>query len=99
MITGISLPLLSSIFANITQVFITLETFFLRIAMLPDASILARWDQNPHLRRMFIERLIDVAFIVRSIGSTGKQSLFNLCQHLFYNSRITSAIARQHSHL
>ncbi len=45
-IAGIILPLLPSVFANVTQVLISLETFLLRVAMLPDVRILARWDQN-----------------------------------------------------
>src|SRR6266496_1291612 len=65
-------------FANVTQVFISLEALLLRVAMLPDASILARWNQNLHFRRVRLEHLIDSAFIVRSICRTRKKSWFDL---------------------
>lgn len=42
MVAGLLLPLLSSMLANVTQVFISLETFLFRAAMLPDMCILAR---------------------------------------------------------
>ena len=48
---------------------------------------------------MFIERFIDIALIVRSVGSTGKQGLFDWCQHLFYNNRITGASTGERRHL
>src|SRR6266498_5277605 len=86
-------------FANVTQVFISLEALLLRVAMLPDASILARWNQNLHFRRVRLEHLIDSAFIVRSVCRTRKKSWFDLFQHLLHDRIITHAVLRQHRYL
>jgi len=85
--------------ANVTQVLISLKTFFVRVRMLPDACILARRDQNLNLWRMHIERIIDTAFIVRSVCCTGKKGLFDLFQHFLHDCIIAGAILCQNHYL
>ena len=46
--------------------------------MLPDPRILARRNQDRHIRRMRVEAVIHLAFIVGSIGRKIKDGLLNL---------------------
>jgi len=81
------------VLANITQVFISLETFFLGVAVLPDMCVLTGRDQNLNFGRMCIEHIIDLAFVICSIGCTGKQSLFDLLRyHIFHDSIVADAV-------
>ena len=63
--------------------------------MLPDVRILAWWDQDRYVWRVFVEGIIDFMFIVCSIGRTGKQGLFDLCQHILHHSIVTDTVLGQ----
>jgi len=63
--------------------------------MLPDARVLARWDQDLHFGRVLIQCIIDFTFVVGAIRSTRKQGLFDLGQQLFHNRIIADVIPCQ----
>ena len=50
MIARILLPCLASVFTNGAQILVSFETLGFGVAVFPDARILARWDQDLHIR-------------------------------------------------
>ena len=50
MIARIFLPGLASVLPNGAQILVSFETLGFGVAVFPDARILARWDQDLHIR-------------------------------------------------
>jgi hypothetical protein len=65
--------------ATVMHILTSLETFSYRVTMLPDMGILARRDQNLHIGRMRIEGIVNFAFVIGTVGCTGKKGWFDLC--------------------
>jgi len=73
MVTKDLFPILAPVLANITQIFISLVTLRLGIALLPDVRIFARRDQDFSLGGILVQAVVHLALIITAIGGKNGQ--------------------------
>lgn len=94
MIATVSLPLPSSLATDRTQVFITDVAFSFRIAVLPDARPLLRWDSRSCCS--LSNGVIAVAAIIGPVSRDLRDFVLDLLQQVRQQLRVLETIGRDH---